>query len=132
VPDDTYTLTVTIDATPDEADARVRKALQAEGFGILTEIDVEATLRTKLGEEVGPYRILGACNPALAHRAIALDPDIGAMLPCNVVIRANPDGGTDVAAADPAAMLAVGPANLDEIAADARARIQRALQAISD
>jgi uncharacterized protein (DUF302 family) len=131
VPDDTYTLTVTVDATPDEADARVRDALQAEGFGILTEIDVEATLRTKLGEEIGPYRILGACNPALAHRAISIDPDVGAMLPCNVVIRANPDGGTDVVAADPAAMLAVGPANLDDIAADARARIQRALQAIS-
>jgi uncharacterized protein (DUF302 family) len=127
----TYTLTVTVDATPAEAEARVVAALAEEGFGILTEIDVEATMRAKLGEEVGAYRILGACNPALAFRGITADADLGALLPCNVVVRANPAGGTDVVAADPAAMLGVaGAAGIEDLAADARARIGRALEAV--
>jgi uncharacterized protein (DUF302 family) len=131
VSDDTYTMTVTIDAEPAEAEARIRDALKDEGFGILSEIDVEAALREKLGEEIGAYKILGACNPPLAKRAIGADPDIGALLPCNVLVRANPAGGTDVVAADPKSMLELGAAGLDDVAAEARAGIQRALDAIA-
>lgn len=125
-----YTMTVTIDADPAEAEERVREALAAEGFGILSEIDVQAKLEEKLGQDIGPYKILGACNPPLALQAIDLDPDIGALLPCNVLLRANPDGGTDVAAADPEAMLALASDDLADIAADAKQRLRRALDSI--
>lgn len=127
----TYTMTITLDAEPAEAETRVREALQAQGFGILSEIDVQATLREKLGEDIGAYKILGACNPPLAKRAIGIDPDVGALLPCNVLLRANPAGGTDVAAADPDAMLALGPEGLAEVASDARSRLQAALDQLS-
>lgn len=123
----TYTMTVTVDAPLDETDGRVRAALQEEGFGILSEIDVRSTLRDKLGEDIGGYRILGACNPPLARQAIAADPDVGALLPCNVLLRENPAGGTDVAAADPQAMLGLGPEGLGDVADEARERLQRAL-----
>jgi uncharacterized protein (DUF302 family) len=126
----TYTMTVTIDAEPAEAEERTRAALQEQGFGILSEIDVEGALREKLGEEIGAYKILGACNPPLAKQAIDVDPDVGALLPCNVLIRANPAGGTDVAAADPLAMLALGPEGLTPIAEDARRRLDAALTAL--
>ncbi|MEX1178470.1 MAG: DUF302 domain-containing protein [Nitriliruptor sp.] len=126
-----YTMTITIDADPSEAERRVRSALQEQGFGILSEIDVEAALRDKLGEEIGAYKILGACNPPLAKQAIDVDADIGALLPCNVLLRANPAGGTDVVAADPHAMMALGPAELDDVATDARARLDAALTALS-
>ena len=129
--DQSYTMTVTVDAGPAEAEARIRDALKDEGFGILSEIDVEAALREKLGEEIGAYKILGACNPPLAKRAIGADPDIGALLPCNVVVRANPSGGTDIVAADPMSMLELGAADLDDVATEARAGIQRALDAVS-
>jgi uncharacterized protein (DUF302 family) len=125
-----YTMTVTLDADEVEAEQRVREALKDQGFGILSEIDVRATLLEKLGEDVGVYKILGACNPSLAKRAIDVDPDIGALLPCNVIVRANPDGGTDIAAADPAAMLAMGADGLDDVAGDARAGIEAALAAL--
>lgn len=126
----TYTMTVTIDADPAEAEARTRAALEEQGFGILSEIDVQAALRDKLGEEIGAYKILGACNPPLAKQAIDVDGDVGALLPCNVLIRANPAGGTDVAAADPLAMLALGPEGLTPIAEDARRRLDAALTAL--
>lgn len=130
---DRYTMTITLDASFDEAERRVRDALSDQGFGILSEIDVQAALTEKLGEDIGPYKILGACNPPLARAAIAADPDIGALLPCNVLLRGNADGGTDVAAADPGAMLALaGEAGLDEIGADARAGIEQALRAIAE
>jgi uncharacterized protein (DUF302 family) len=127
---ETYTITVTVPDDPQQAEARVREALAEQGFGVLSEIDVEAALRTKLGEEIGAYKILGACNPPLAKRAIEADPDIGALLPCNVLVRANPDGGTDVAAADPAAMLSLAADGVDEVAAEARERIVKALDAL--
>lgn len=127
-----YTLTITLEDGPAEAEQRVRDALAAQGFGILSEIDVQAALRDKLGEEIGAYKILGACNPPLASRAIAADADIGALLPCNVLLRANPDGGTDVAAADPRAMLSLGAAGLEDVAAEARERIEAALAALSE
>lgn len=123
-----YTLAAHLDEEPDKATDRVREALVSEGFGILSEIDVQATLQSKLGEDIGAYRILGACNPPLARQAIASDPDIGALLPCNVLIRASEEGGTDVRAADPDAMLSLSEgAALAEVAADAKARLERAL-----
>jgi uncharacterized protein (DUF302 family) len=125
---ETYTLHVTLDAPLDTADEQVRAALKEEGFGVLTEIDVETTLREKLGVEVGGYRILGACNPQLAHRGLNADPDLGALLPCNVVLRTAGEGRTDVLAADPIAMLGVSTAEgLADVAAEAREALERAL-----
>ena len=126
-----YTMTVTVDVGPAEAERQVREALSAEGFGILSEIDVQAKLQEKLDQDIGPYKILGACSPPLAHQAIGLDADIGALLPCNVLLRANPDGGTDVAAADPETMLALAGDELADIAAEAKQRLRRAFDAIA-
>jgi uncharacterized protein (DUF302 family) len=114
----------------EEAVARVKEALKAEGFGVLTEIDVRQTLREKLGAEMDPYIILGACNPQLAHRALEQEPDIGLLLPCNVVVRA--DGkGSRVDAADPQAMLGmVGNEHLDPIAEEAKQRLQRVVASL--
>jgi uncharacterized protein (DUF302 family) len=128
---DSYTLTVTLDDDLATADERVRAALKEEGFGVLTEIDVEATLREKLGVEVGGYRILGACNPGLAHRGITVDRDLGALLPCNVVLRSAEDGGTEVLAADPIAMLGISTQEgLAEVASEAREALERALASL--
>jgi uncharacterized protein (DUF302 family) len=127
-----YAMTVTLDTDPATAEQRIREALIAEGFGILSEIDVQSTLLEKLGDDIGPYKILGACNPPLASRAIAQDRDVGALLPCNVLVRANPAGGTDVVAADPRAMLALGPDGLGSIAEEGRARVERALDAAAE
>ena len=123
-------LRVVLDGGMDVADARVRDALRAEGFGVLTEIDVEATLRAKLGEdqadEVGPTRILGACNPGLAHRALTTQRDVAMLLPCNVVLRET-GSRTEVTIADPGAMVAMAGDELGEVARDARARLERVI-----
>ena len=109
----------------------VKDALNAEGFGILTEIDVQATLREKLGASMDPYVILGACNPPLAHRALDIDRDIGLLLPCNVVVRAAGTGSC-VDVADPQAMLGiVGSSALDEVAAEAKRRLERVVAALA-
>jgi uncharacterized protein (DUF302 family) len=123
-----YTLHTSLAADLDDAEERVRAALQEEGFGVLTEIDVRATLQDKLGVEVAGYRILGACNPGLAHRGLQADPDLGALLPCNVVVRDAGDGRTEVLAADPLAMLGISAADgLGEVASEAREALERAL-----
>jgi uncharacterized protein (DUF302 family) len=110
-----------------EAAARVREALKEQGFGVLTEIDVQATLREKLGQEMGGYLILGACNPPLAHRALAIDTSIGLLLPCNVVVRADA-GQTVVEALDPLTMVAVtGEPSLKPVAEEAASRLRSAL-----
>jgi len=128
-----YTFGIHIEADPIVAEERIRQALADEGFGILTEIDVQATLKEKLDLTMPPYRILGACNPALAHQAIETDENIGALLPCNVVVRAHPDGGSEIVAADPQTMLAVSPRadDLADIATEARKRLRRALDAVA-
>lgn len=110
---------------------RVREALRTQGFGVLTEIDVQATLREKLGEDMEDYLILGACNPPLAHRALSADRKIGLLLPCNVVVRA--DGAqTIIEALDPQAMVAItGQPSLQPIADEAARRLRAALDSLS-
>lgn len=109
---------------------RVRDALKNEGFGVLTEIDVKRTMQEKLGEQIEPYIILGACNPQLAFRALSGEREIGLLLPCNVVVRAL-DQGSRVEIADPAMLLGiVGNPELDSVAAEAKQRLQRALGAL--
>ncbi len=115
----------------EEVIPRVKEALKAEGFGVLTEIDVRQTLHEKLGAEMEPYLILGACNPVLAHRALEQEPEIGLLLPCNVVVRVV-EGGCRVEIADPGAMLGiVGNDQLDIIAEEAKQRLLRVIAALS-
>ena len=106
-------------------------ALAKEGFGVLTEIDVAATLKKKLGKEMRPYKILGACNPQFAHRAIEAEPQIGALLPCNVVVRVDERDATVVEIMDPDAVLKlVNRPEIAAIAAEVRARLQRVLASL--
>lgn len=125
-----YGITTHISAPFAEAVARVREALKAQGFGVLTEIDVRATLRDKLGEEMEDYLILGACNPPLAHRALNADRKIGLLLPCNVVVRAS-GNKTIVEALDPQVMMeTAGQPALKPIADEAASRIRAALNSL--
>lgn len=101
----TYVYARTLDAPFDEAVGRTRDALAAEGFGVITEIDVQKTLKTKIGVDFRRYLILGACNPALAYEALKLEANVGAMLPCNVVVQETGDGRTEVSAIDPVASM---------------------------
>ena len=124
-----YTYDRIIDAPFEDVDARVRKALSDHGFGVLTEIDVKSTLKAKIDAEIGAYRILGACNPGMAYKAIQVEPRVGALLPCNVILRAA-TGGVEVSAIDPvASMQAVGNTALDAIAADVRDMLIKAVNA---
>ena len=126
-----YTFSRTLDADLATAEARTRAALSDEGFGVLTEIDIQATMKAKLDADVAGYTILGACNPPLAFQAMQAEPRIGAMLPCNVILRDVGDGQTEVSAIDPvASMAAVDNADLGAVATEVRERLQRVVAAL--
>ena len=126
-----FTLTTTLARPYDEAVEAVRSALGDQGFGILTEIDLKATLKTKLGVDVAPQVILGACRPALAHEALQAEPSIAAVLPCNVVVRSVDEATTVVEAFDPDAMMGLADNDaLHTVAADAKQRLTAALAAL--
>ncbi len=115
----------------DQAVARVREELAKEGFGVLTEIDVQATLKKKIGAEFRPYLILGACNPQFAHRALQAEDKIGTMLPCNVVVQQKPGQGVEVSAVDPvASMAAIHNVDLAGIAGEVRSRLEAVIARI--
>ena len=123
----TYGFGIQTDMSPAEAEQKIREALAEEGFGILTEIDVAVTLKNKLDLDVAPYRILGACNPQLAHQALSVEQDIGLLLPCNVVIYES-GSGSIIQVLDPDLMADLtGNPELQVIADDARGRLERAL-----
>jgi uncharacterized protein (DUF302 family) len=116
----------------DAAEARVREALMAEGFGVLTEIDVQSTLKNKLDVDFRPYKILGACNPPLAHRALTAAPAVGLLLPCNVTLSQEEDGTIEVSIIDPMMMLSIGDfPELQSVADEVTARLKRVADALN-
>lgn len=127
----TYTINRLIkDADIDAVDTRVRAALTKKGFGVLTEIDVKATMKKKIDVDMEPYRILGACNPKMAYQAIGVEPRVGAMLPCNVILR-QVDGGIEVSAIDPvASMQAIDNDELKSVAGEVRDLLAEAVDAV--
>ena len=126
-----YGTSVTLDTSFADAVGRVRAALQEQGFGVLTEIDVTATLRARLGEQIEDYVILGACNPPFAHQALGIDRSIGLLLPCNVVVRAT-TAGTIVEALDPHVMVTLtGRPELKPVADEVARRLTSALAALT-
>jgi uncharacterized protein (DUF302 family) len=117
------------DRSFDEIDRDVRQALAKRGFGVLTEIDVQSTLKSKIGADIDPYRILGACNPRMAHEALKIEPRVGAMLPCNVIIR-QVDDGIEISAVDPvASMAAIDNPKLKAVAKQVRDMLADAVNA---
>jgi uncharacterized protein (DUF302 family) len=121
----------TLDLPFDQAVSHVIEALKREGFGILTDIDVKATLKSKLGEDFRAYRILGACNPPLAFRALQLEDKIGTMLPCNVIVQERQSGGVEVSAVDPvASMQAIDNADLAEVAKEVQMKLKRVVESV--
>lgn len=126
-----YAHTISLDLPYEETIGLVRDALREQGFGVLTEIDLSATMKAKLGKDIEPCLILGACNPPLAHRALEVDPDIGLLLPCNVVVRRH-DGATLVQALDPQILVALSDQEgLRPVADEAAGRLQAALASLS-
>lgn len=127
-----YDLSITLDLPYEKAVAEVRAALKEQGFGVLTEIDVQATMREKLDADMEPYVILGACNPSLAHRALEVDRMIGLLLPCNVVVRADGDERSLVQALDPRVLIEVPEREeLRPVAEEAGKRIRAALDSLT-
>lgn len=126
-----YGFSTHVDGEFSDVISRVIEALKQEGFGVLTTIDIAATLKAKLGQEMPLYVILGACNPALAHQALAADPDIGLLLPCNVVVRQTTDGHTIVGFMDPEAVLGlVDIAAVSAIGREVRLKLERVRDAL--
>ena len=126
-----YYFSKVVDKPFEEAIKHTTEVLKEKGFGVLTEIDVQATLKKKLGIDKRPYRILGACNPPLAHRALEADPDIGLLLPCNVVVREEEDGSNTVAFMDPAAVLGlVDRPDIAELGMEVRDKLYRVRDAL--
>jgi uncharacterized protein (DUF302 family) len=120
-----------VDLGFEEAVDTVTEELGKEGFGVLTEIDVQATLKKKLGEDMRPYKILGACNPPLAHQAVSAVPEIGLLLPCNVLVRENDEGKVRVSFMDPGAVLGlVDNPDVEPLAAEVKKRLERVLDAL--
>ncbi|MES9821492.1 MAG: DUF302 domain-containing protein [Candidatus Thiodiazotropha sp.] len=126
-----YSFKTSVEGDLERVETRVVEALKNEGFGVLTEIDVQATMKMKLGIEKRPYKILGACNPSLANQAIDAEPDIGLLLPCNVVIRQEEGGGITVAFMDPVAVLQlVEGEKIADMARDVKSRLERVRDAL--
>jgi uncharacterized protein (DUF302 family) len=126
-----YHFSKTLDVPFDQAITRVTDALKAEGFGVLTDIDVAATMKAKLGEDFRPYRILGACNPKLAHRALELEDKIGTMLPCNVIVQQHDGGKVEVSAIDPvASMQAIENPGLADVAQEVQGRLKHVVESL--
>lgn len=128
-----YAMRRTLDMDFEEADRRTRAALEEEGFGVLTKIDVQATLKKKLDVDFRRYEILGACKPSLAHRALLADGDIGLLLPCNVVVQESSEGRTIVEAVDPVVQMSVAEgADLEELAGEVRSSLARVLDRVEE
>ena len=126
-----YYFAKTVKLSYDQALAKVTEELKKEGFGVLTEIDVKATLKKKLDAEFRPYKILGACNPPFAHQALLAEDKIGLLLPCNVIVQVRPDGQTEVAAIDPvASMAAVQNDKLAGVAAQVQAKLKKVIESL--
>ena len=125
----TYYFNKTLAMSFEDAIARVTEELKKEGFGVLTEVDVQATLKKKLNADFRPYRILGACNPPLAHQALQAESHIGLMLPCNVIVQDAGNGRIDVAAIDPlVAMARVDNSGLEPVAVEAQSKLKRVIE----
>ncbi len=126
-----YTFGATLNGNFDDAVAQVTEALMAEGFGVMTDIDVAATLKKKIDRDIPPYRILGACNPSLASQALDADIEVGALLPCNVVVRQQEEGVNQVSFIDPDVMMGVASsAGLHTVATEVRARLVQVMNSL--